>query len=131
MSKFERGEYVVSIDKWDDPCFIKGKPYKVLDCDSCMVQLRDEDFDLRWKSSAKFRRMSLEEFSELVSIKEEFNELVSIKDELERVKKDNQAQESLIGEYVRHKQVLEREIKSLKHKLKTVHEVTSLIGGYE
>lgn len=73
--------------------------------------MRDEDGDLRSRAPYAYIKIS--------------------KDEITKLTKDNETQEFILGEHVKRIQYLEREINSLKHKLKTVHEVTTLIGGYE
>lgn len=126
MSKFEVGEYVVPLEEEvDDDCILKDKLYKVLNCEEfngiCKINFIDEEGDYRSRPAGLYRRMRPDEFRKLLSIREE----------LERVKMENQANEAIIEHHVRRIQIMTREIDSLKHKLKTVHEVTNLIGGYE
>lgn len=119
MDKIEVGDYVVAVSERDS-AIINGKIYKVLGFGGRCLELRDEDGDLRSRPSNAYFKLS----------KEEFVRVQDLKDERDKLTKDNETQEFIIGEHVRRIQYLEREIDSLKHKLKTVHEVTTLIGGY-
>lgn len=120
MDKIEVGDYVLAVNERDSD-IINGKIYKVLGFDGWCLELRDEDGDLRSRPVDAYLPLS----------KEEFVRVQDLKDELYKLSKNNENQEFILGEHVKRIQYLEREIDSLKRKLKTVHEVTTLIGGYE
>lgn len=120
MDNIEVGDYVLAVSERDSD-IVNGKVYKVLDFDGWCLELRDEDGDLRSRPVDAYLKIS----------KKEFARVQGLKDDIAKLTKDNETQESIIGEHVQRIQYLEREIDSLKRKLKTVHEVTTLIGGYE